>query len=270
MISSTVRIGASLVRSRFSAFAKPIIPVGDERIFVHADLRTPSGLRLYRYGFNDPLADLLRARLRPGDTFVDGGANIGLFTLVGAAIVGPTGRVLACEPAPETMRRLRSNVTLNRFDWVTLKPVALGAERGRAAFWSFGAGAGLSALAPAETAGAVAHDVEIATLDDLGAELTSVRLVKLDIEGAEVSALRGARAFIERFRPEFVVEVEPAHLERNGSSVAELRTLFDDAGYVPHEFWAGPGGIEIRRVEALDERSAPGVDVLFRPREVEA
>src|SRR5262249_39728633 len=40
--------------------------------------------------------------LRPGDVFVDVGANIGLFTLIAAACVLPAGRVVAFEPTSLT------------------------------------------------------------------------------------------------------------------------------------------------------------------------
>ena len=52
-------------------------------------------------------------RLTPGDTVVDIGAHIGCFALFAADRVGPTGRVIACEPDPDTCRRLERHVRLN-------------------------------------------------------------------------------------------------------------------------------------------------------------
>src|SRR4051812_4112055 len=51
--------------------------------------------------------------LRPGDTVVDVGANIGAFAVVAASIVGPRGRVIAFEPVAETFQCLTENVALN-------------------------------------------------------------------------------------------------------------------------------------------------------------
>jgi len=42
----------------------------------------------------------LQNKLRPGDVFIDVGANIGLWTLVAATSVGPSGRVFSFEPNP--------------------------------------------------------------------------------------------------------------------------------------------------------------------------
>ncbi|HUF79655.1 MAG TPA: hypothetical protein VMN03_00855, partial [Burkholderiales bacterium] len=51
-------------------------------------------------------ARVLRRLLRPGDHFIDGGANIGYFSLMAARLVGSIGRVDAFEPQPENRARL--------------------------------------------------------------------------------------------------------------------------------------------------------------------
>jgi FkbM family methyltransferase len=42
--------------------------------------------------------------LRPGDAFVDVGANLGLVTLLASRLVEASGLVLACEPNPATFK----------------------------------------------------------------------------------------------------------------------------------------------------------------------
>src|SRR4029079_13353817 len=56
---------------------------------------------------------LMTRLLKPGDCFVDVGANIGYLTLVGARLVGPTGTVIAFEPLSKARRWLERNVALN-------------------------------------------------------------------------------------------------------------------------------------------------------------
>src|SRR3954447_5078874 len=56
---------------------------------------------------------LIRRVLRPGDHFVDCGANIGYFTLAAAACVGASGRVDAFEPDPLNRARLEANLAAN-------------------------------------------------------------------------------------------------------------------------------------------------------------
>jgi hypothetical protein len=56
----------------------------------------------------------LRRLLRSGDVFIDGGANIGIYTLLASQLVGPAGRVLAIEMMPDTAAILRRHVRENR------------------------------------------------------------------------------------------------------------------------------------------------------------
>jgi hypothetical protein len=51
--------------------------------------------------------------LREGDTIVDVGAHVGLFSIFTARAVGPSGRVLAVEPAPDTYACCSANVAAN-------------------------------------------------------------------------------------------------------------------------------------------------------------
>jgi hypothetical protein len=58
-----------------------------------------------------------------------------------------------------------------------------------------------------------------------------VRLIKLDLEGAETAALRGAQRLLREIGPDFLVELEPEHLARQGTSAAEVIGLFEAHGY---------------------------------------
>lgn len=64
--------------------------------------------------------------LEPGSTFWDIGANIGFYTLLASRRVGAQGRVVAFEPTPATVARLRQHVTQNDCANVTVLPCALG------------------------------------------------------------------------------------------------------------------------------------------------
>jgi FkbM family methyltransferase len=172
------------------------------------------------------LADLLG----PGDVFYDVGANIGYFTIIGARLVGPSGRVVAVEPQPEALRRLRHNLALNGFDNVTVVEAAVADEESYADLVV----SQEEILEEAALAGARAPDlprirVRMTTLDQLrAADLPAPTLVKLDIEGAEVRALNGMVETLRRDRPAIVCEVHTsfddvcAPLEAEGYSVRQL------------------------------------------------
>jgi FkbM family methyltransferase len=207
---------------------------------------------------------MMRSLLRPGDVMIDGGANIGLYTVLAAATVGPQGRVIACEPSPTTMEILRGNVRLNNFSWVDLHEVAIAAAPGRLRLHVFEPGSGYSSFAPADRTSGTQVEVEVTTLDDLAGELLErTALVKLDTEGAELLALRGAPRLLERARPDFIIELEPEHLERQESSIADVQALFDDAEYAAFTIVDGV----LAPLRGAWYRPAGDPNVVVRPRE---
>jgi hypothetical protein len=56
--------------------------------------------------------------LKAGDIIYDIGASVGFFSLLGAKLVGCTGKVYAFEPAPHAFKVLIEEAYLNRFDWL--------------------------------------------------------------------------------------------------------------------------------------------------------
>jgi len=234
-----LRFALSAVRRYLPGFRRALVHYDGGRCRIAADLRTALGLHLFRTrgSLPDASIDLVGAVLRPGDTFVDGGAHVGLFTLVAATRVGPRGAVLAFEPARWARRALLRNLALNGFDWVRVYDAALSDMTGVQAFASFvGDAAALSSFVPASTRGARWERVPTVRLDDMltDAELARLRLVKLDLEGAELRALRGAARILDSPGPDFLVELEPPHLGRAGASVESVLELFHEHGYKPY------------------------------------
>jgi FkbM family methyltransferase len=76
----------------------------------------------------------LAGGLKPGGVFVDVGANVGLFSLPLASVVGPKGKVLAIEPDPVIRKRLETNVAANDAPAVRIVPFALGDREGEVSF----------------------------------------------------------------------------------------------------------------------------------------
>jgi FkbM family methyltransferase len=158
-----------------------------------------------------------------------------MFTLVAAARVGPSGKVLAFEPAPAARAQLLRNLELSRFSCVEVSDRALAECAGSRKFVAFSNDAwGSSSFAPPpEFAGGSVERVETTTLDAVTANLdrARIRLVKLDLEGAEYAALQGATSLLRNAQPDFLVELEPEHLARQGTSVAHVVSLFRQNGY---------------------------------------
>ena len=157
-----------------------------------------------------PVQEALRRLLAPGDVFYDVGANIGFFTILGARLVGPAGRVVAFEPVPACARAVARNIALNDFVHAEIREEAVGEAGGRArllvvgeASWSHLASTGRHADVRDEI------DVTVVAIDELvrAGTIPPPDVLKIDTEGAELQAIAGMRATIERHRPAIVCEL---------------------------------------------------------------
>ena len=142
--------------------------------------------------FREPAVLLcIRQMLRPGDCFVDVGANIGVYTIAAAAAVWPSGSVIGVEMMRETAEILRQHVRLNGASCVRVVEGALTSRDGELVRASMPAGSwGQASIAGSN--GTETFDVQTTTLNSVLRDVPSIHLMKMDIEGAELEALKGA------------------------------------------------------------------------------
>ncbi len=159
--------------------------------------------------------------LEPGDVAVDVGSHKGGFTYWMRRAVGPTGRVYAFEPQPESALYQRRVARALALDNVVVETLALSSGRGTATFSAvpggFHAGGRLGPTQPA--AGEISFEVRTETLDHyFESARRPVALIKIDAEGHEREILRGARRILTEDRPFLVFECErhrhPGHTIR--------------------------------------------------------
>ena len=146
-------------------------------------------------------ARLIKSILRPGDHFVDGGANIGYFTLMAAQAVGTSGRVDAFEPQPENRARLVEHLKRNDLSGrVNIHELALGELDSKIEIKFYegdGVNHGCSSIYERTNATVIsATNVSMRRMDQVLVG-TSPRLVKLDIEGAEYAAVLGMEGLLK-------------------------------------------------------------------------
>ncbi len=254
-ITTAAACAASLIRKQFLKWSKPVVRYHMADANIIADLNTNLGMELYRYRYYDRDIELVTRLLRPGDTFVDGGANIGLFTLAAAKKVGESGRVISFEPAPATFDALSKNVGINNFKWVDTRQQALADHAGELEMTVFPAQhAGLSSFAsPAGIPAGRKHIVQVVTLDSAIGQNEQPSLVKLDLEGAELLALRGSMQLIARSKPHFLIEVDPENLKRMNARPAEILQLLVGCGYTLFSAnWEPNRGVVLHRFNDQD------------------
>ncbi len=142
---------------------------------------------------------LLEMELRPGGTFVDGGANIGIYSLLAANRVGPSGQVLAFEMMPDTATILRHHLEVNGARRVTVCENALSDRSGDLVVATVKSGLhGQASIVAGDKSGRNRVEVATVTLDEATSQLEWIDVMKLDLEGAEYLALRGATAALTR------------------------------------------------------------------------
>ena len=229
---------------------------------MHVDGNSQAGRVIFATGEYEPeVAAVVRGSLGPGDVFVDVGAHIGYFTLLGATRVGPSGTVLAFEASPRTSTELTTNVRLNGFRQVQVRSEALSDESGVATFFQGPAGnTGLGSLRAG--GGGAPEVVPIVRLDDVLDPGRRVSLIKIDVEGAEHRVLRGAERCLTRDRPDVVLELTDSFLSEMGSSAAGLAEWMSRLGY--RLFWLSWEGLSEVQVPWQGDRPLPAqANVLF-------
>ena len=200
-----------------------------------------------REAYGEPELALVAAAVRPGESVIDVGANLGMYVAAMSGAVGPRGAVYAFEPIPFTCMTLRTVVALRRLRNVVVTDQGCAEHAGEVTF-----------TVPMQDTGALStgqahrsdrddarqgrdHQVRwtktttitagVVALDGVIPSSREISLIKCDVEGAELAALRGAKGIIGRDHPTVICEINPWFLEGFGIALDDLLGFFADRGY---------------------------------------
>jgi len=231
------RLGARILlwKAYRMASARPVVPLhGRSRMRLQArpgEHGIRAGIFLLRDAYEPSVRHAIDRFVKPGDRCYDIGANLGLWTLRMAERAGPTGRVDAFEPGPETAAALAEALELSGHASAHVHTTALVESEGRATLY-VPDDVGRGALAPeSERDGAVS--VGVRRLDDVWETQgkPAVAFVKMDVEGAEPLVLRGGSAFLAATRPVVCCEINPPKLANMGFRAGDVLEPFARLGY---------------------------------------
>lgn len=194
------------------------------------------GARLVTGAPYDPHVErALREHLRAGDVAVDVGANIGVFSLLAASLVGATGQVIAVEPIAANCTLLARAAQANGFSHVKFIAAAASDRNGSVDLRTHPTTSNSTIPAAAgerlRAAGGETVRVPTVKLDDVLETLERLDLVKIDAVGMEPLALRGLEQTLARFRPVLLSEFHPWAIARAAASspidyLRRLRRLY--------------------------------------------
>jgi FkbM family methyltransferase len=175
-------------------------------------------------GYEQGVTRRLREIVRPGMAFVDVGANVGIYTLLAARLVGQAGKVYSFEPAPRTFEALKQNVITNGFeDRVDLSPLAVLDKKTRLPLYVQAGQCGWNTFFRYEDKESEPVMVQTIRLDDALSTAARIDIVKIDAEGAEPFILRGMKRILKA-NPQVILLIEfaPSHLVRAGVAPADF------------------------------------------------
>ena len=144
--------------------------------------------------------------LRPADTFVDIGANVGSYTILASSQVKANS--ISIEPIQDTYKTLMDNVLINKVEQnVKAFNIGLGSEISKIHFTK-----SLDTINHVATKEEIdTIEVQIDTLDNLLMNEQCPSLIKIDVEGYENEVINGAEKTLENQSLKAII------IELNGS-----------------------------------------------------
>lgn len=166
-------------------------------------------------------------QLKPGQTFLDVGANIGIYSLHASRRLGPEGNIHAFEPTPETFNMLTANISNNRLSNIRTSAKALADKSGILYLVADGRPASNSTSFHADRDSGL-RQIEAITLDEYRDSNSGMKVdfIKVDIEGGERAFFEGGKRTLSEDKPLILFESE-----HTGPDFPE-RKLLRDIGYL--------------------------------------
>lgn len=225
-------------------FERALLTIGPARFYCYPGYSGASGLLCYGFLEFDETAFTVRF-LRPGDLFLDIGANIGTFSVIAGTFV-PGVSVISVEPGDDARRLLVENLGLSGLPTDRVASDVVGAEVGEVRFTK-----GLDVLNAIATDDATdTVTLQQTTVDGL-ATGRGVSLMKVDVEGMELAVFKGAaKQLALRPGPVILFEIN-GFCRRYGVEPEEIIDYLADAGYRVFEYDG--------RANALTEYTGRGI-----------
>ncbi len=185
----------------------------------------------------EPELRVVRYLVKPGDSVIDIGANVGVYTKILSELAGPDGHVYSIEPFPPTFKILSYIVRKLHLD--NVEPINVAVSDSEAV---------VTMAIPYNPSGAETHyrasivkdqtnkknemtNIQAITIDSRFLTTSgTISFIKCDVEGHELACIKGAARFLVRSQPAWLIEVsgEP---DDTDSAAHNVFKILCDRGY---------------------------------------
>lgn len=205
--------------------------------------------KMYFGNYQPIITETLRKYLKKGDTFLDVGACIGYFSMIGAGLVGKEGQVHSFEPVPEYFKKIDNFARINTQYNITVNQFALGDENkskdlyveGRS---NIGNNTFFTYVLGERKDKSKAIQVPIRRLDEYIRErgVNNIKLIKIDVEGFEFPVLKGLSNYLSDCvkkgnGPIIICEVFPSLYTHLEYSLSDIFKYMEKFSYYPFEIF---------------------------------
>lgn len=176
---------------------------------------------------------VLNSKIGLGSNVIDIGANIGLYSLSAATIIGEKGKVFAFEPYSFNFNILIENAKLNNIENVICNKIALADKEDEIELFYNPDEFNLGMVSAYEKNYQNSETVKCTTLDRYfrDIELENIHYIKLDIEGGEYLALLGMIETIKKYKPFIQIEIDEAIIKHTSNTKNDILYFFRDINY---------------------------------------
>ena len=207
---------------------------GIKRNFSGEEIRfPPKWSRYFRTDYEPETFAFFSEHLSPGDTVMDIGAHIGLFSVIAARLVGESGKVFSFEPTPFTRKVLSQMVRLNHCEnIVSIRGEAVSDKRGKTTFFDTGDTISVMNSLIKNERSQGGFEVLTITVDEFVSE-HHVRptCLKVDVEGAELALLKGALKTMKDIKPTMRFSLHPPFIPNAQVALDEIWSIFKENQY---------------------------------------
>jgi FkbM family methyltransferase len=184
---------------------------------------------------NEPELKIVRYLVKPGDSVMDIGANVGVYSKILSELVGPDGHVYSIEPFPATFEILCYNVRKLHLDNVEPVNVAVSDSQGVVTmaipYDSSGAETHYRASIvtnPVKTSKKEMTKVQAITIDSsFLSKSETISFIKCDVEGHEPACIKGAAKFLAQSQAAWLIEVSGEPDDTDSAAHNVFKTFHD-------------------------------------------